>query len=205
MSSSIKYRLIIAIILNIVCLSASAQYYHGYHQRVTFVYDNAVKENIGDDLSEEVLQIFRNADINGDGKISVRELQIFQNWLQHNFRYIKNSTARHPDDFIREGGGNCEGFAVMTTCMLNYHGIVAFVAGFGRVTTNRHALTIVQVTNNNAPGYLFYTLRGWGLPPGYYIPVDYDKIGGLKAIDRRWKIAAVYKPKSLYWRYRLNY
>lgn len=163
-----------------------------------FAYNNSVNQNIGNNISEKTLTIFRNADLNGDGNISVNELQRFQNWLMHNFKYKSNSTALHPDDFIAQGGGDCEDFAIMTTCMLNYHGVVAYVAGFGRVTVNKHALVIVQVTNNTLPGYLFYTLRGWGIPAGYYIPIDYQKIGGLKAIDRRWKIARINKPVSIY-------
>jgi len=166
-----------------------------------FIYNNAVKANIGDSISQRTLKIFHNADTNGDGKISVAELQRFQNWLKCNFIYKSNSTALHPDDFIAYGGGDCEDFAIMTTCMLNYHGVVAYVAGFGRVTVNKHALVIVQVTSDTTPGYLFYTLQGWGIPTGIYIPVDYEKVGGLIAIDRRWKIARVNAPVNIYGAY----
>ncbi len=168
---------------------------------ISFVYDSEAKLNIGDNISERTLEIFRKADSNGDGKISVAELQTFQNWLKMKFKYKENKTALHPDDFIAQGGGDCEDFAIMTTCMLNYHGVVAFVAGFGKVTKNKHALCIVKVTSDNAPGYLFYTLRGWGIPAGIYIPVDYEKVGGLSAIDRRWKIARINRPYGIYGRY----
>jgi hypothetical protein len=174
------------------------QIYGNRKPSVFFVYKSEMRNNIGDSISPKTLEIFRKADQNADGKISVGELQAFQNWLMTNFKYRNNQTALHPDDFIKQRGGDCEDFAIMTCCMLNYHGIVAYVASFGKVTTNKHALCIVQVTCSNAPGYLFYTLTGWGIPPGYYIPVDYDNVGGLSAIDRRWKIARIRIPKILY-------
>ncbi len=188
---------LVLIVLNFVGgLSLYGQYYGNIGPK--FVYNEEVKLHIGEDFSERAIQIFRNADSNGDGKISVSELQTFQYWLKKNFTYKSNSTALHPDDFLKEGGGDCEDFAIMTTCMLNYHGVVAYVAGFGRVTVYKHAVAIVQVTSNKAPGYLFYTLSGWGIPSGIYIPVDYEKVGGLSAIDRRWKIARINIPVRIY-------
>jgi len=174
--------------------------YYNYNgvQELQFVYSNTVKGNTGENISEGTLQIFRNADSNRDGKISVAELRNFQRWLKRSFRYKENATALHPDDFVAQGGGDCEDFAIMTTCMLNYHGVVAYVAMFGRVTVNKHAVCIAQVTTSKTPGYLYYTLNGWGIPSGTYIPIDYEKVGGLSGIDRRWKIARVYKPFTIY-------
>lgn len=186
---------ILSLMLITLCVSAqnyNSNYY--YNTGPQFVYDNSVKGHISSNISDRTLQYYKDADANGDGRISVQELQAFQNWLKRNFEYVEYSNARHPDDFIASGGGNCVGFSTMTTSMLNYHGVVAYVAGFGRVTTNKHALTIIQVKDKKASGYLFYTIRGWGIPAGYYIPVDYTKVGGLSAIDRRWKIARVFKP-----------
>lgn len=181
-------------------INAIAQKFNNYYGNPSprFVCDVSVKQNIGDNISQRTLKIFQDADVNKDAKISVAELQRFQNWLMRNFKYQNNSTALHPDDFIAQKGGDCEDFAIMTTCMLNYHGVVAYVAGFGRVTVNKHALVIVQVAGNTAPGYLFYTLKNWQIPHGYYIPVDYDNVGGLEAIDRRWKIARINTPKAIY-------
>lgn len=187
----------------LIVFSISAQNYiksysGNFNPAPQFVYSNDYNYHIGDSISERTIQIFRNADSNSDGKISVGELQSYQSWLKRSFKYKSNSTALHPDDFIKQGGGDCEDFAIMTTCMLNYHGVVAYVAGFGRVTVNKHAVCIVQVTSDKVPGYLYYTLSGWGIPSGYYIPVDYEKVGGLSAIDRRWKIAQINKPVSIY-------
>ncbi|HPQ35629.1 MAG TPA: EF-hand domain-containing protein [Tenuifilaceae bacterium] len=187
----------------LIALNTSAQNYlnqysSSYYSAPQFVYNNNIREHIGDSISERTLKIFRNADSNGDGKISVGELQSFQNWLKRSFKYKQNSTALHPDDFIDQGGGDCEDFSIMTTCMLNYHGVVAYVAGFGRVTVNKHAVCIAQVTSDKVSGYLYYTLSGWGIPSGIYIPIDYEKVGGLSAIDRRWKIARINKPVSIY-------
>lgn len=191
------------ILLPVVIMAQSSQNNYSWETQTgpKFVYNDAVKAHIGDSISPRTLKIFQNADTNGDGKISVAELQLYQNWLKRNFKYKANATALHPDDFLAQGGGDCEDFAIMTTCMLNYHGVVAYVAGFGRVTVNKHALVIVQVTSDKTPGYLFYTLRGWGIPQGIYIPVDYEKVGGLSAIDRRWKIARVNVPVNIYGAY----
>jgi hypothetical protein len=186
------------IALNTIAQNYINPYSSSYYAAPQFVYSSDIREHIGDSICERTLKIFRNADSNGDGKISVGELQSFQNWLKRNYKYKSNSTALHPDDFIAQGGGDCEDFAIMTTCMLNYHGVVAYVAGFGRVTVNKHAVCIVQVTSNKVSGYLYYTLEGWGIPSGYYIPVDYEKVGGLSAIDRRWKIARINKPERIY-------
>jgi len=187
----------------LIVLNCSAQgyispYSNSYYSAPQFVYSSGIRDHIGDSISERTLKIFRNADSNGDGNISIGELQTFQNWLKRNYKYKSNSTALHPDDFIAQGGGDCEDFSIMTTCMLNYHGVVAYVAGFGRVTVNKHAVCIVQVTSDKIPGYLYYTLNGWGIPAGIYIPVDYEKVGGLSAIDRRWKIARINKPVTIY-------
>ena len=180
----------------------SAQNYYSSYSRHSYgpvlVYKDETKSFIGNAISESTLQIFRKADSNGDGKVSIAELKDFQLWLKRNYKYKENATALHPDDFIAQGGGDCEDFAIMTTCMLNYHGVVAYVAMFGRVTVNKHAVCIAQVTADKTPGYLYYTLSGWGIPSGLYIPIDYEKVGGLSAIDRRWKIARVYTPHKIY-------
>ena len=190
---------ILLLIFSILPFVVNGQYY--YSNGLALVSNTCIKQNIGDDISERTLQIFRNADANSDGQISVNELKNFQHWLTSNYRYKNNSTALHPDDFIAQGGGDCEDFAIMTTCMLNYHGVVAYVAGFGRVTVNKHAVCIAQVKDKQTSGYLYYTIMGWGIPPGNYIPIDYEYVGGLKAIDRRWKIARISVPAMIYGKY----
>jgi hypothetical protein len=174
------------------------RFYYNHNRTPKFMYATQVRENIGGGFSERVLQLFQKADSNNDNKITAGELQIFQYALVLNFRYKQNKTALHPNDFVAQGGGDCEDFALMTTCMLNYYGIVAYVAMFGRVTTNKHSLCMVKTQKPVPPGYLYYTLNGWNAPKGTYIPVDYDKIGGLKAIDRRWKIARMVKPIDIF-------
>jgi len=171
-----------------------------YSPKLNLVYNKLLIENIGYH-SQKVIEIFKKADANNDHKISESELQQYQNWLTQRFRYKENETALCPDDFIAQGGGDCEDFAIMTCCMLNYHGVVAFVAGFGRVTTNKHAVCIMQINEPVPPGYLYYTLENWNVPNGMYTPIDYEKIGGLKAIDRRWKIARINKPVDMYGKY----
>lgn len=168
-----------------------------YSSGLKVVYNNQVTENMGEH-SQKVMEVFKDADSNQDQKISLGELQRFQHWLVRNFDYKENNTALRPDDFLARGGGDCEDFAIMTCCMLNYHGIVAYVAGFGRVTTNKHAVCMVQIKKPVPPGFLYYTLNHWNVPDGLYTPIDYEKVGGLKAIDRRWKIARMNKPVDMY-------
>jgi len=168
-----------------------------YSPRLHVIYNKQAIENIGYH-SQKVIDIFKSADANGDHKISLSELQSFQNRLVRRFDYKQNETALHPDDFIAQGGGDCEDFSIMTCCMLNYHGVVAYVAGFGRVTTNKHAVCMVQIKKPVPPGFLYYTLNHWNVPDGLYTPIDYEKVGGLKAIDRRWKIARMNKPVDMY-------
>ena len=91
-----------------------------YSPRLNVVYNKRAIENIGHH-SQKVLDIFKEADSNNDHKISFNELQRFQNWLVRNFKYKQNEIALHPDDFIAQGGGDCEDFAIMTCSMLNYH------------------------------------------------------------------------------------
>lgn len=180
-------------------LTGQTKRFYSIHNRTpTFIYAKQVKENNGNNFSANVKQLFKSADNNKDKKILVGELQMFQYRLLREFKYKHNKTALHPNDFVAQGGGDCEDFAIMTTCMLNHYGIVAYVASFGRVTTNKHSLCMVKITRPMPPGYLYYTLNGWGVPSGAYMPIDYDKIGGLKVIDRRWKIARMVKPIDIF-------
>ena len=142
---------------------------------------------------------FKEADLNNDGTIDVSEIRTFQAWLTKNYDYKQNLKSIPPDDFILQNGGDCEDFAAMTCCLLNYYGIVAYVATFGKVTVNKHAVCMVKVNLSSYPGMLIYSLQGYGVPNGYYMPIDYNKIGGLSAIDRRWKIASMSKPNNMFY------
>lgn len=175
------------------------RFYNHYSTRgLEMVYNKSIKSNIGMNNSDKVLKIFKNADSNSDGKISQFELQNYQNWLIENFKYKHNETALCPDDFIKQGGGDCEDFAIMTCCMLNYHNIVAYIANFGRVTVHKHAVCMAEIKKPVPPGMLYYTIQYSSIPNGIYIPIDYEKIGGLTAIDRRWKISFMSLPKNMF-------
>ena len=144
-------------------------------------------------------EVFKSADKNKDGTIDIPELRSFQRWLMSNYEYKTNTLAIPPNSFVLQGGGDCEDFAAMTCCMLNSYGIVAYVATFGKVTVNKHAVCMVKVNRNSYPGMLIYRIYGWySCPDGYYLPVDYNKVGGLSAIDRRWKIASMNTPNSIF-------
>lgn len=153
------------------------------------------------EYSEKVINIFKSADCNRNGNISLNELQIFQNWLVRSYSYKENEKALTPDEFLVQKGGDCEDFAIMTCCMLNYFGHTAFIASYGRVTVNKHALCLLKINTPVPPGCIYYELNGYWAPKGTYIPIDYELIGGLKAIDRRWKIASIHKPKDIFGKY----
>lgn len=181
-------------------LSISQNFYGYQTNQMKMVYDTTLKSNIGVGHSQRVLNIFKSADKNRNGYISQSELQSFQNWLVGTYKYKANETALRPDDFLSQGGGDCEDFAIMTCCMLNYHGIVAYIANYGRVTINKHALCLVQIKKPVPAGFIYYEMQYY-VPEGIYIPIDYDTIGGLEAIDRRWKIASISIPKEMYGKY----
>ena len=183
-----------------VSIFTHAQNAYWPNQSMNMVYNASYKQNIGKGHSKTVLSLFQNADRNRDKKISREELQWYQDMLVRTFAYKNNELALTPDQFINQGGGDCEDFAIMTCCMLNYHGVIAYIANFGRVTVNKHSLRMVKITKPVPPGFLYYELD-YVVPKGIYIPVDYDTIGGLEAIDRRWKIASMSIPKEMYGKY----
>ena len=143
---------------------------------------------------------FEWADQDKNGTIDISELRQFQAWLMNTYTYQSNLLALPPDNFMQEGGGDCEDFAAMTCCMLNSYGIIAYVATFGKVTVNKHAVCMVKVNKASHPGMLIYELWGHNAPNGYYLPVDYRKVGGLSAVDRRWKIASMDSPNLMFFK-----
>lgn len=65
---------------------------------------------------------------------------------------------------------------------------------FPSITKAQH---MVKIYDPAPPGYLYYTLNGRVVPPETYIPLDYNRVGGLKAIDKQWKIAKIVRPKQI--------
>lgn len=152
-------------------------------------------------ISGAVIKFFLTADWNKDGKLSWVEIQNFQYGMKQKFSYKKNKTALTPDEFFKQGGGDCEDWAIFTCKMLQHFGFVAYIACYGRVTVNKHALCLVKVNGQVPAGFMWYDFKRSSIPDGKYIPIDYEVVGGLSAIDRRWKIARICEPEEMYGRY----
>src|SRR6056297_1245690 len=105
---------IIFLVLALGINAQQPQLYYGNHLKPKFIYTEQTKNNF-DNFSEYVMQLIESADRNKDKKISVGELQMFQYRLVREFRYKRNKTALHPNDFVEQGGGDCEDFAIVTT------------------------------------------------------------------------------------------
>ena len=60
---------------------------------------------------------------------------------------------------------------------------------FGYINIDKQNKKRYENTNGN-----YYSISS-----GYYIPIDYREIGNLSAIDRRWKIASINTPNSIFY------
>ncbi len=164
--------------------------------------------------NKQLIQMYVRADSNRDGKLSRQEIKAFQRMLSKRFRYISNKTALRPDEFIKQGGGDCEDWALMTAGLLTYWGYSAYVGGLENTNYPLgHAVCLlysakkppigmvyIKITNNDR-------LRMYdpSIKPGYYIPIDYAVVGGYsKAITTRkkgtWYYGAIYVPEKIYGR-----
>ena len=57
---------------------------------------------------EGLLAIYIDADVNKNGILSWEEIKSFQMKINREYNYILNETALRPDEFVKEGGGDCE-------------------------------------------------------------------------------------------------
>lgn len=58
--------------------------------------------------------LYARADLDGDGALCWKEIRAFQKRVVYTFEYQENRTALSPEEFIRNGGGDCEDFALFT-------------------------------------------------------------------------------------------
>ena len=152
-----------------------------------------------------VLSLYAAADSDGNGNLSWAEIVRFQSWLEHTYRYQANSTALRPDEFLAQGGGDCEDWAIMTAGLLEYWGWNASIAVFTAPDSrNAHAVCMVW-SPQPIPGYGSFdirqtvALRSGELDRGFYIPIDYQSVGALtNAVGKGWTLTAMYAPVSLY-------
>lgn len=157
-----------------------------------------------------VLSLFAGADYDYTGTLSWEQLEDFQKNLFKDFKYLINTTARRPDEFIRQGGGECFDWALMASAFLDYWGWESYLAVFavGRHTQPAHAICMVH-SPLSLPGDFTYwnvsgqrTEQGDSLTSGQYVPVDYDEVGRLSnAVKPGWKLLYFLTPSKLYGTY----
>lgn len=156
---------------------------------------------------EELLYRYMEADSDGNGHLSWGEICSFQNRTSREFRYRNNSIALPPDEFLRRGGGDCEDFAIYTCGMLRFWGWNCQVAGYYPPAGGTgHAITLVW-SSTPIDGYGYFKIEegsyvgGRKVRPGYWIPIDYDAVGGISnAMGSDWELWDLEDPESLYWR-----
>lgn len=148
---------------------------------------------------EKLEKIYVQADKNKDTKLSWSEIEAFQSMLVSKYKYFICDTIVTPDRFLKYGGGKCDDWSLMTAGLLRFWGFEPYIARFGRTKVIGHAICLVYVKGEVPPGYMYYEIEyREDMPKGKYVPIDYNTVGGLNAIDRRWKISHIYVPENLY-------
>jgi len=152
--------------------------------------------------------MYAGADTDRDGYLCWKEIREFQGGLTHRYEYQNNTTALRPDEFLAQGGGDCEDWALMTCGLLRYWGWDSYVAAFYPPNGgDGHALFLVRWTD--LPwGFDYYTVEpgastvdGEPVRSGYYVPVDYEVVGGNSStVKRSWLLTTFYTPEKIYGR-----
>jgi hypothetical protein len=152
-----------------------------------------------------VLELCLSADTNTNGYMSWPELEAFQRAIDRPFRYTSNSTALRPDEFISAGGGDCDDWALLTAGLCRFWGWATYVGSIGPETGTGHAVCLVRMNLKPDASYAYYhfpertSFHGKFVPAGYYVPVDYEHVGGLSnAVEKVWRLRGIYEPESIY-------
>ena len=155
-----------------------------------------------------LMQIYMNADSDRNGHLSWREVAEFQRKTYRSFEYRYNSTALDPAEFLRQGGGDCEDFALFTCGMLRFWGWNCKVAGFYPPGGGcGHAIAMVwSAAPINGYGYIRIPegcmVGSTYMQAGCWIPIDYDSIGDFSsAMGDDWELWDLDDPEDLYGAY----
>ncbi len=153
----------------------------------------------------ELEKRYAAADADRDGSLSWADLEAFQRALHREFRYLSNATALRPDEFLTQGGGDCEDWALMSCGLLRYWGWTAYVGSFVAPGGGEaHAVCLVRGEHRPARYACFSvsqarTANGETVVPGDYVPVDYELVGGLtNAVGRNWRLERFHTPEKMY-------
>lgn len=148
------------------------------------------------------------ADLDKSGKLSFQELEAFQRKTYAEFKYLQNETALRPDRFVAEGGGDCEDFALYTAGLLRFWGWEPYLGAFGPAGGGDGHMVCLSFEAGSFPkGYSYFDVThataedGTPLKSGRYVPIDYDKVGGLtNAVSPGWKLREFFIPESVWGR-----
>lgn len=152
----------------------------------------------------DLIERFLKADTNRSGRLSWDELRTFQTTTYRDFAYRENRLALRPDEFLAEGGGDCEDFALYTAALLRFWGWIPYLASLApKAYGTGHALCLSFEEGSIPAGFTYYELASWRdaegeeVPDGRYVPIDYDHVGELsEAVGKGWKIRELYIPES---------
>ncbi|HOV39092.1 MAG TPA: WYL domain-containing protein [Spirochaetales bacterium] len=151
-----------------------------------------------------LIEQYLAADLNRSGRLSFEELEAFQKKTVLAFKYQENELALRPDKFIAAGGGDCEDFALYTAGLLRFWGWESYI-GLLRpeYESPGHAVCLSYETEPFSESYVYYNLQSWttvdgtALKPGFYVPIDYEYVGGISsAVKKGWKLREVYTPEK---------
>ncbi len=152
-----------------------------------------------------ILKIFSSADIDNSGTLSLNELIYFQNLISKNYSYQNNNIALRPDAFLKNGGGDCEDWALLTAAFCLYWGWDAYIGCFYGDSNIGHALCLVKYPFNVPKDFISWkidkseTAEGDIIQNGNYIPVDYNYVGSFSnAIQAGMKLKYVCTPEKMY-------
>lgn len=149
--------------------------------------------------------LYRGADRDGDGVLSWGEIAGFQSRLARTCAYRANAQALRPDEFLAQGGGDCEDWALFACGLLRYWGWDPYVGSFaGSALGAGHAVCLARVAERPS------RFRAWSVPTdgslggepvkaGWYVPIDYEVVGGLSsAVEEGWRLRVIWTPERLY-------
>ncbi len=154
---------------------------------------------------EGLLAIYIDADLNKNGLLSWEEIKTFQIKINREYNYITNDTALRPEEFIIEGEGDCEDWALLTAGLLRFWNYEPYIGSLN-FKDDFHAVTLVKVDD------LPYKFKGFyiqsaeltdenELLEGIYTYIDYYRVGRVtKASGRKPRLIRVSKPEWCYGR-----
>ena len=154
---------------------------------------------------QRLIALYLRADEDRNGYMSWPELASFQRRLDSSYRYSANGTAIRPDEFLAQGGGDCEDWSLVTAGLCRFWGWETYVGSIGPESGTGHAVALIRMNQKPNPRYAYYhfngneVIGGRSVLEGYYVPVDYGYVGKLSsAVNRGWRLRGIYSPESIY-------